>query len=69
MRGPNLSCSRPAGIIVMAKNAHIVEYGSAMSALLQPHDAGMPARTTLQMYRTPRTRPVSAAAVVTSQPR
>ena len=49
MRGPNLSCSRPAGIMVMAKNAHIVEYGSAMSALLQPHDAGMPARTTLQM--------------------
>ena len=49
MRGPNLSCSRPAGIIVMAKNAHMVEYGSAMSALLQPHDAGMPARTTLQM--------------------
>ena len=49
MRGPNRSCSRPAGIMVMAKKAHMVEYGSAMSALLQPQDAGMPARTTLQM--------------------
>ena len=48
MRGPNRSCRRPAGIIVMAKNAHISEYGSAMSALVQPHEAGMPARTTLQ---------------------
>ena len=49
MRGPNLSCSRPAGIMVIAKNAHMVEYGSAMSALLQPQATGSRQRTTLQM--------------------
>ena len=69
MRGPKRSWSRPAGIIVIAKKAHIVEYGRAMSALLQPHEAGMPALTTLQTYRMPRTRPITAAANVTSQPR
>ena len=49
MRGPNRSCRRPAGIIVMAKKAHMAEYGMAVSAFVQPHEGGMPARTTLQM--------------------
>ena len=40
-----------------------------MSALVQPHETGMPARTMLQMYRMPNSRPVSAAAIVTTQPR
>jgi hypothetical protein len=55
--------------MMIAKTMHMTEYGIALSALVHPHESGMPALMTLQMYRIPSTSPIAVAEMATIQPR